>query len=254
MRSFVIIITLFCLLIIQIACSRSRQETSTNVAPPMATPSPLAPQTVVCIDPGHPSEINSGKTIQNGTSEVHIAWVVALKLKGLLEARGIKVVMTKSEEDQLVLNKERALIANNAGAALMVRLHCDASTDQGFAIYSPDRQGVKDGMVGPSTDVISRSRVVAETIHEAMATSLHGLLKDGGVRGDSKTKIGALQGALTGSIFSNVPVATIEMVVLSNPSDAEFIKSEEGQEKMAQAITEGISKFIDSQVPSADLH
>jgi len=54
------------------------------------------------------------------------------------------------------------------------------------------------------------------------------VLKDGGVRGDSKTLIGSKQGALTGSIFSQVPIVTIEMVVLaikpmlnlSNPNPA----------------------------------
>src|ERR1043165_6941606 len=82
--------------------------------------------TIICIDPGHPSEVNDGRTVQNGTSEVHIAWVTALKLKSLLESKGYQVVLTKAEENQLVRNKERALIANRAQAALTIRLHCDA--------------------------------------------------------------------------------------------------------------------------------
>jgi N-acetylmuramoyl-L-alanine amidase len=66
---------------------------------------------VVCIDPGHPSETSSGNVLQNGTTEVHIAWVVGLKLKTLLEAEGVKVVLTKSKEEQVVTNKERAMPA-----------------------------------------------------------------------------------------------------------------------------------------------
>ena len=62
----------------------------------------------------------------------------------------------------------------------------------------------------------------------------------GGVRGDSRTQVGANQGALTFSIFSKIPTITIEMAVLTNPRDARFIKSEEGQEKTAQAIAAGI--------------
>jgi len=38
---------------------------------------------VVCIDPGHPSEVNSGMTVQNGTTETHIDWVVAQQLQKL---------------------------------------------------------------------------------------------------------------------------------------------------------------------------
>src|SRR5262249_17876504 len=75
---------------------------------------------VICIDPGHPSETSGGDVVQNGTTEVHIVWLVGLKLKSLLEAEGIKVVMTKSREAELVTNKQRATIANNAKADLMI--------------------------------------------------------------------------------------------------------------------------------------
>ena len=73
---------------------------------------------VVCIDPGHPSETSAGAVVQNGTTEVHIAWVVAQKLRALLEARGVRTVMTKSAENQLVRNRDRAIAANRARAAL----------------------------------------------------------------------------------------------------------------------------------------
>jgi len=207
----------------------------------------LSHQPLVCIDPGHPSEINSGKAVQNGTTEVHIAWLVALKLRAFLMARGLRVIMTKSQENQLVKNKDRALFAIETKATVMVRLHCDASSDKGFAIYYPDRQGTKYGVTGPSASIIRRSKDAADLMHAEMARSLKGWLKDGGVRGDSKTKIGAKQGALTGSIFSKVPVMTIEMVVLSNKNDAAFIKSQAGQQMMAHAIADGIERFMVNQ-------
>ena len=78
-----------------------------------------------------------------------------------------------------------------------------------------------------------------------MAEGLAGTLKDNGVRTDYQTKVGREQGgALTGSIFSEVPVVTIEMVVLSDPSDAEFIKTEEGQRRMAEAIAKGVERYV----------
>jgi N-acetylmuramoyl-L-alanine amidase len=136
------------------------------------------------------------------------------------------------------------MIANQAKAAVMIRLHCDASTDSGFAVYSPDRQGTVQGLTGPSQEIIERSKVAAKLVHKGMVSVLAGVLKDGGVRGDSKTFVGSKQGALTGSIFSEVPAVLIEMVVLSNQADAEFIKSEEGQTKMATAIAEGIKLYL----------
>lgn len=222
-------------------CSAPSEKLASSDPPKQPAPKSKA---VVCIDPGHPSETNDGKTVQNGTTEVHIVWAVALKLRSLLEAKEISVVMTKDAENQVVKNKDRAMIANNANAALMVRLHCDASTDSGFALYAPDRQGTLHGVTGPSREVMERSMIAAKAIHSGMKESLKGMLKDGGVRGDSQTYIGSRQGALTGSIYSKIPVVTIEMVVLSNKSDAEFIKAEAGQQKMAAAIASGIEMFL----------
>lgn len=239
------LITLFLMSITLQFCHTSADKPQVSDQPKTAA-SATAPQpaTVICIDPGHPSETSAGNTIQNGTTEVHIVWMVALKLRSLLEAKGIRVVMTKESEKQLVKNRDRAMTANNANAALMIRLHCDASTDSGYALYAPDRQGTVNGVSGPSRDVIERSQSAARAIHSGMRKELKSALKDGGVRGDSKTYVGSKQGALTGSIYSKVPIVTVEMVVLSNRSDADFIKSAAGQQKMAEAIAAGIEVFL----------
>ncbi|HEU4595369.1 MAG TPA: N-acetylmuramoyl-L-alanine amidase [Pyrinomonadaceae bacterium] len=223
---------------------------SAGVGPAASAPasesSPVAARTVICIDPGHPSEVASGMTAQNGTNETRVAWEVALRLKRILEAEGYEVVLTKSAEGELVRNRDRALVANRARAALMVRLHCDASIESGFAVYYPDRRGqTKDGTSGPSPSVIEESRRAAEAVRAGMAEGLAGALRDNGVRTDYQTKVGREQGgALTGSIFSEVPVVTVEMVVLSDPDDAEFIKAEAGQQRMAEAIADGITRFV----------
>lgn len=211
---------------------------------PANAPPPAATTAVICIDPGHPSETSAGNVVQNGITEVHIVWVVALQVKALLEAEGYKIVLTKSREDENVTNKERAMIANRAKAAVMIRLHCDASTDSGYAVYAPDRQGTVQGVQGPTADIIARSRLAAEAVHQGMKRVLEGVLKDGGVRGDSQTYVGSRQGALTGSIYSQVPAVLIEMVVLSNKTDAEFIKSAAGQQRLARAIVEGVKQYL----------
>lgn len=199
-----------------------------------------ASRRVVVVDPGHPSETAAGNVVQHGTTEVHIAWVVALALRDELRARDFDVLLTKQHESELVTNRERAEIGNRANAMVLVRLHCDASSDSGFAVYHPDRQGTVDGVTGPDADVISRSGAAARTIHAAMARRLDGRLKDGGVRGDSRTLVGSRQGALTGSIYSRIPTVLVEMVTLSNARDAAFIKDEAGQRLMARAIADGV--------------
>jgi N-acetylmuramoyl-L-alanine amidase len=198
----------------------------------------------IVIDPGHPSEVSSGATVQNGTTEVHVAWRVAERLARLLRAQGYHVLLTKTAEQTNVSNIERARIGNAAHAALVVRLHCDASRDSGYAIYHPDREGTALGRTGPSAAVMRASAAAAESVHVSMARALAGKLKDGGVRGDSKTAVGEQQGALTGSIFSEVPIVLIEMVTLSNARDAAFIKTPAGESLMAQAIAGGIARYV----------
>lgn len=243
-------IALLLLLLGQGACKRSApgpESKESSPSPQSAQSTAPSQSALICIDPGHPSEISSGATVQNGTSEVYIAWVVALRMKKMLEEEGYNVILTKNEQNQLVRNKERAMIANRARAVLMVRLHCDASTDQGYALYFPDRAGAVEGMTGPAPEVQNQSRILAEALHQEMARELNSKLKDGGVRSDTQTFIGSKQGALTGSIFSQVPVVTIEMVVLRNRQDAEYIKSEAGQQKMARAIANGVVRYLKEQ-------
>lgn len=224
----------------------SKDNPKRPAPPEKVSPRQARARTVVCLDPGHPSEVSDGRQEQHGTNETRVAWEVAVRLKEVLEARGYEVVMTKSREDELVRNRDRAEAANRAGAALMVRLHCDASVERGFAVYYPDRQGrARDGTAGPPAHVIEGSRRAARALHAAMAEGLGGALEDNGLRTDYQTKVGREQGgALTGSIFSAVPVVTVEMVVLSDERDAEFIKSEQGQRRMAGAIADGVARFV----------
>lgn len=204
---------------------------------------PLAGHTIT-IDPGHPSEGNLGTAVQNGTTEVHVAWLIALKLGPLLEHAGAWVVMTKSAEREYVTNTARAVTANVAGSSLFLRLHCDTGPGTGFTTYYPDRQGTAHGVRGPGLRVIAASRTAAHAFHEGFARVLRGVLKDNGVRGDSRTYIGRRQGALTGSIFSQVPVVLVEMCFLSNPRDAKFVRSPRGQTWLARALLAGTVEYV----------
>ena len=194
---------------------------------------------VVCIDPGHSSEVGPG-TRGRRLTELHADWVVALRLKGLLERDGYRVVMTKATEGERVRNRRRAEIANAAGADLMVRLHCDASNRPGFAVYYPDRQGRAEGTTGPSARVIRRTAPLARRFHAALAAGLKGSLADQGLMSDVRTAIGGKQGALTGSVFSQVPVVLVEMATITLPHDERFLISEAGQARMASALEAGV--------------
>ena len=196
---------------------------------------------VVCIDPGHPSEVGLG-THGKRTSEIEVAYRVATSLAARLRAEGFVVVMTKHDMMEKVTNRRRAEIANAAGASLLLRLHCDAaaSTLSGFALYYPSQPGVTHGVRGPAQDVIRSSAKAAKLMYPAMTKSLEGKLPSQGLKSDLATAIGKKQGALTGSIFSKVPTVLVEMVVLTNPKDEDWILSEGGQQAMVSALDAGV--------------
>jgi N-acetylmuramoyl-L-alanine amidase len=175
---------------------------------------------------------------------MHVNWAVAVKLKALLEARGIAVVMTKRAEAERVTNRRRAEIANAAHAALFLRLHCDDGAGSGTATYYPDRQGESAGVKGPSRDVLRRSEEAARRFHPAMMARLRETFKDRGIRKESYSRVGAKQGALTGSIFSRVPALTVEMCLLSDRGDEKRAASEEGQELLAEGLERGVLAMV----------
>jgi N-acetylmuramoyl-L-alanine amidase len=165
---------------------------------------------------------------------------MAIRLQAELESRGVRVVMTKRSADENVSNEDRAATANRANADLFLRLHCDADTGRGIATFYPDRQGSKNGVRGPSRETIAESRRRARQFHAALIASLDGALPDRGLRTDQKTAVGRRQGgALTGSIYSRVPVLLVEMCVLTNPKDEAFIISEKGQQRLTRALADG---------------
>ena len=174
-------------------------------------------------------------------TEVGVDWVVGAALKARLEKEGLKVVMTKQSQPEVVKNRRRAEIANEAHADLMIRLHCDASNGSGYTVYYPAKAGTVKGFTGPSEDVMQSSGVAAKRVLAAMRGVLDGHLHADPLKTDAQTFIGGKQGgALTGSIFSKVPVVLVEMVVLTNPKDEAFITSKEGQSLMVEALAKGV--------------
>jgi N-acetylmuramoyl-L-alanine amidase len=203
----------------------------------------FAAQTTICIDPGHPSESGRG-TQGRHLTEIDAAWQVAQILKEDLAKRGYRVVLTKQSAQEFVTNKRRAQIANDCNSALLLRLHCDADAGTGIASYAPDRQGTANGVTGPDKRIIEESQNALREFYPAMIKSLDGLLANRGMFADTSTRIGGKQGALTGSIYSKVPVILVEMCVLTNPHDEAIISSAVGKQRIAAALTAGVNAAV----------
>ena len=66
------------------------------------------------------------------------------------------------------------------------------------------------------------------------------------LKGDEQTFIGGKQGALTGSIYSQVPALLVEMANLAKPADAKWIGEAENQRTIAKALLAGVKAVADA--------
>jgi len=146
-------------------------------------------------------------------------WAIAIDLAGRLRRSGVSVVLTKARRTQMVTNRDRASVANRAGADLMLRLHMDASSDRGMAVVYPADEGIVGTVRGPSAEVRWRSHAAAKAFHASVTRDLRGIVRDRGLWTDRRTSVGARYGALIGSIHSRVPSVLVEILTVTNQDD-----------------------------------
>lgn len=203
-----------------------------------------AVEKVVVIDPGH--GMNGNKEMEaispdsnelkikdpggaqgsyTGVPEYRVNLQVAEKLKAKLEAKNIKVIMTKTQDSEDPGNIERADVANNVNAALEIRIHCDSaenSSAHGASMLVP-------GETGYAKNISSISRTYGETILDSLVKSAGMYNRGISVRDD-----------LTGFNWSKVPIVLVEMGFMSNPDEDALLSTEAYQEKIAQGLCDGI--------------
>ncbi|MFF4847534.1 N-acetylmuramoyl-L-alanine amidase [Streptomyces sp. NRRL F-2747] len=235
-------------------------STPTPTATAPEAKGPLAGKTVV-IDPGHntgnfqhTSEIDqkvdigttrkecdtTGTTTNAGYKEAEFTLDVSRRLRTVLEAKGLKVVLTH-EADRAwgpCIN-ERARIGNEAAADAVVSVHADgvSSGNRGYHVILPAK--VKGGaadtakIVGPSRDLGEKiGSNFARTTGSAPANYLGsgtGLV----VRDD-----------LGGLNLSTRPKVFIECGNMRDAKDAALLTSPEWRQKAAQGIADGIVGFL----------
>src|SRR6185436_12229725 len=104
----------------------------------------LATAALICLDPGHGTIPSVGREVEpiapgshvmkikdggGAPGEAPVALALAKRTRTLLLARGYRVAMTRAGATYAGGNIERARFCNRRGAALMLRIHADGSTD-----------------------------------------------------------------------------------------------------------------------------
>ena len=189
---------------------------------------------LVVIDAGHGAD-DGGKVGINGALEKDINLTVALRVKELLEAQGIDVVMTRENDEGLYPKsgdnrklrdmQKRVEMINKERPALTVSIHQNSYTDERVS--------------GAQTFYMTGSeegKLAAEILQEQMIATLE----------PKKERVAKENGSYYLLKHVNGPIVIAECGFLSNAKEAELLCDKEYQEKMAWAIHLGIIRYLNS--------
>src|SRR5881296_82650 len=203
-------------------------------------------QTVV-LDPGH-GGYDKGQVSRYGC-EKDFALDVARKVRPLLQAKGLRVIMTR-EGDYFVPLEVRAKIANAARDSIFVSIHFNATNDNpnatGFEIFSFTPRGApstSDSAVAlssfnmqPGSEVDAQSMALSACIYH----SLLGHITEYD-RGIKRARFAVLR-------LTKVPAVLIEGGFLTERGESRLISNKDWRGKLAAAIGVGIESYRSLEV------
>src|SRR5256886_6945758 len=193
-------------------------------------------------DPGHGGH-DKGQVSSYG-AEKDFALDVARKLRPILQAKGLRVIMTR-EGDYFVPLEVRAKIANAARNSIFVSIHFNATNDDpnatGFEIFSFTPRGApstSDGTVAASSVNMQPGSAVDAQSLALSACIYHSLL--GHIpefdRGIKRARFAVLR-------LTKVPAVLIEGGFLTERGESKLIANKDWRAKLAGAISVGIESY-----------
>ena len=207
---------------------------------------------IVALDPGHQSfevDMSAPEPIGPGASqtkmkattgttgkftgvpEYQLVLTIGLALRDELEQRGYEVVMTREDNMTAISNKERAEVATNAGADILVRIHADGNNDTSVHGAMTMVPSTNNPYVAYLHD---DSYMLGEQIINAYCSQT-GMKNNGVVLSDN----------MSGINWSTVPVTILEMGFMSNQTDDENMQDAAYQKNMVQGIANGIDAYFE---------
>lgn len=204
----------------------------TTIAP---TKSVTPAKYTVVIDSGH-GGIDPGKVSASGAYEKDINLAIALKLQKLLEEQGCQVIMTRTTDqglyDESASNKKmsdmkkRIEIMNGCHPDLIVSIHQNSFSDT----------------ISKGAQVFYQAS--SET-GKALAEQMQAVLKE---QADPNNK---RQCKANNDYYllqhTEATMVIIECGFMSNPQEAELLQTEDYQNTLAAAITNGVMQYLEQQ-------
>lgn len=202
----------------------------------------MAESPVVVLDPGH-GGIDGGAVAADGTAEKDINLKIALNLKKLLEAEGVRVIMTRRTDDGLYEENDKAAIRSlktqdmyerkriidEAEADLTISIHLNSFTEddsvKGAQVFYPSE--------GESS-IVEKSRMAAEIVQKDLNEKVNTDKK--------RTEMGKNDVFLLKEASGSIII--VECGFLSNREDLEMLKNASKQEEISKTLQASICKYL----------
>lgn len=186
---------------------------------------------VIVIDPGHGGN-DSGAIGPTGVMEKTVTLNIALRLQKLLEAEGATVYMTRSTDTEVSPKganasdieelQARCDVANNHNADIFISIHNDSFTNgaaKGTTGYYYSRGSAK-------------SRDLADKVRSGVIDQI-GTQS----RGTQSCNFYVVK-------HTDMPATLVEVAFISNPEEEKLLNSDDGAQKAAQGIADGIADYF----------
>jgi N-acetylmuramoyl-L-alanine amidase len=227
-------------------------------------PVPLRPVRRVVLDPGHGGR--DPGALSAGLREKDVTLALARRVRPLLAARGLEVLLTR-DGDRTVELEERTAFAEGEGADLFVSLHVNAAPRRslrGIETYYLDRSherhtvrvaahenGISPAQLDSLQRTVAGFRISEVSEHSArLARAVHGELVGGMRRRYSGVNdLGIKKGPFFVLFLSNLPSVLVEVGFLTNPDEAKRLADPRYQDALAAEIADGIVRYRDLAAP-----
>ncbi len=216
------------------------------------------------VDPGNPGVVINGRRL----NEARLTLQMALKLEAELEKRGIGVVQTR-RRDTLIALHERGPIANARQADLFVSLHTNAANPQwrngssvrGVETYflSTARTEDERRVAAMENDVVRFETETETEKGDPLSFILNDMAQNEHLRESSDLaqlvqgrlravhpgpNRGVKQAGFSVLMRAYMPAILVEVGFGTNPADAQWMGSDEGQRDIAVSIADAVLEYL----------
>jgi len=201
-----------------------------------ACPVSAQPDLVIVLDAGH-GGIDGGCSTADGVPEKGINLNILLNLRDLLQMSGYKVQVTR-DTDRSIHDKGVEGIANQKGSDMDNRLKILNEPQNAVCLSIHQNQFTDPKYSGAQmfySDTDSRSEGLAQTLQSQFQTLLQ-------PANDREIKLCGKELFLC--YYCTHPMVMAECGFLSNPEEAELLKTEEYQKKVAFTLYSGLQLWL----------